>query len=124
MPSSTGQRMTTPQPRQNPDRHRWDQAWQNGISEKAWQAQILQLARMHGWHSYHTYDSRRSVAGYPDLTLVRGFRLIFAEIKTQKGRVQPAQQEGLDRLGFAGCETYVWRPSDLSVVVECLSRPR
>lgn len=115
--------MTTPQQR-TAHRRQWDEAWANGISEKAWQAQVLQIAHLHGWFSYHPYDSRRSNPGFPDLTLVRDTRLVFAELKTQKGRIRPEQRDWHDRLARTGVETYLWRPSDLRRVVECLSRPR
>lgn len=116
--------MTAPEHRQTGDRNRWNENWINTVSEAVWQSQVVQIARLHGWTSYHTHDSRRSVAGYPDLTLVRGSRLIFAELKRQTGRTTREQQEWLDLLAGAGAETYLWRPSHLADVVECLSRPR
>ena len=42
-----------------------------GGSERAFQTAVLELAQVTGWRSYHPHDSRRSAAGYPDLTLVR-----------------------------------------------------
>lgn len=41
------------------------------ISEKEFQAQVLDLARLTGWLCYHPHDSRRSAPGFPDLVLVR-----------------------------------------------------
>ena len=82
------------------------------LGERAFQEAVLQLARLHGWLAYHTHDSRRSQAGFPDLVLVRGQRVVFAELKSAKGRVRPAQRVWLDRLEAAGAETYLWRPSD------------
>jgi hypothetical protein len=35
------------------------------MSEKAFQAKVLQLARLNGWAWYHPYDSRRSNPGFP-----------------------------------------------------------
>ena len=43
--------------------------------------------------------------------MVRGDRLAFAELKTNRGRVRSEQAAWLDAL--AGCgtvETYLWRP--------------
>jgi len=57
------------------------------ITEKEWQAQVIKLATMLSWKVFHTHDSRRSTAGYPDLTLVRRSRVVFAELKTDTGRV-------------------------------------
>lgn len=84
------------------------------LSEKQLQQAVIDLARLLGFAVYHTHDSRRSVSGYPDLTLAKGRRLIFAELKTAKGRVKPLQQEWLDRLQRTGAEAYVWRPADWS----------
>lgn len=83
---------------------------------------IIPFARTHGWLVYHTYDSRRSEPGFPDLTLVRRGRVIFAEVKRQKGKVSVHQQAWLHALAGAGAEVYVWRPSDWEEIKLCLSR--
>jgi hypothetical protein len=93
------------------------------VTEAAWQAQVVQLARTLGYHTYHTHDSRHSAAGFPDLVLVRGPRgprLVFAELKAEHGRVTAAQQQWIDVLAAAGAEAHVWRPSDWDRVVEVL----
>jgi hypothetical protein len=95
----------------------------DGISEESWQEQIITYAQLNGWLVYHTRDSRRSAAGYPDLTLVRE-HVIFAELKREKGTVSPDQRVWLSKLAAAGAETYVWRPSDWDQVAEILKRPR
>ncbi len=41
------------------------------LYEKPFQAQVVELARLSGWLTYHTHDSRRSQSGFPDLVLVR-----------------------------------------------------
>ena len=41
------------------------------MTEKKFQAAVLQIANMYGWLAYHTHDSRRSAPGFPDLVLVR-----------------------------------------------------
>ncbi|MEW6583441.1 MAG: VRR-NUC domain-containing protein, partial [Actinomycetota bacterium] len=55
------------------------------LSEAAFQDQVVDLARLRGWLVYHTFDSRHSAAGFPDLILARGDRLVAAELKTQRG---------------------------------------
>jgi len=42
---------------------------------------VLSLAKLHGWIAYHTYDSRRSAPGFPDLILLRGERCLALELK-------------------------------------------
>lgn len=54
-------------------------------SEAAFQQKVEQLAGHCGWRIYHTHDSRRSAAGFPDLVMVRDVRLIFAELKSDIG---------------------------------------
>jgi len=85
-------------------------------AEKDWQKQVLKLAAWRGWIAYHTYDSRRSTAGFPDLVLARPPRVIFAELKTETGIVDPAQRAWLDVLGRCSVECYCWRPSDWDVL--------
>jgi hypothetical protein len=80
-------------------------------SERRFQDQVTQCARLKGWECYHPYDSRRSPAGWPDLALVRPPRIILVELKTDTGIVSPAQRKWLDLLVCCpGVETYVWRP--------------
>lgn len=115
------------------------------VTEAAWQAQVEQLAKLYRWALYHTRDSRRSEPGFPDLVLVRGPELIFAELKTDKGRPSDPQLTWLDALmDVAGAvhvaaeeafgdlgpeqqrrrprvEVYVWRPKDFDFVNERLA---
>jgi hypothetical protein len=90
------------------------------MTEARWQAQVLTLARMFGWRTYHVFDSRRSVAGFPDLVLVRRPRVIFAELKAPRGRLTVDQKGWLAELRECTVETYVWRPDDLDRVMEVL----
>lgn len=85
------------------------------MSERAWQAMVLELATLYRWTWYHTHDSRRSPAGFPDLVLVRD-RVLFAELKTDRGRLTAQQLGWIGRLEEAGAEVFVWRPKDLDDV--------
>ena len=80
--------------------------------EAALQNAVVGLARALGWRHYHTHRSDRSPAGFPDLVLVhagRG-RVLYRELKTEKGRLSTAQTEWLDDLTAAGQDAGVWRP--------------
>lgn len=91
--------------------------------EKDFQIRVEGLAHIYGWRVYTIPDSRRaSLAGYPDLTLWRGSRLIFAELKREKGRVSPAQEQILAELKLTGAETYIWRPSHWDAIIETLKK--
>ena len=63
------------------------------ISERDFQAQIVELARALGWRVYHTRDSQGSAPGFPDLIMIRGATLLAMEVKSAKGKEAPAQQE-------------------------------
>jgi hypothetical protein len=70
------------------------------LAEAAFQRQVEQLAAFYGWRTYHTHDSRRSAAGFPDLVLIRGPELLFVELKTDRGRLSAAQAAWLEALGY------------------------
>ena len=102
------------------------------MTEAAFQAQVIQLAEMRGWLAGHFNDSRRQIrpgvfvgdsraAGVPDLILV-GRRLVWAELKTETGKLSVGQRVWLDRLAGAGCECYLLRPGDLEEVGRVLER--
>jgi hypothetical protein len=93
------------------------------VSEKEWQQTIVDAARTLGFLCYHTFDSRKSTPGYPDLTLLKHGRLIFVEVKTDKGVCSEAQQEWLTELSRTGLEVYVWRPSDWDAIQGILMTP-
>jgi hypothetical protein len=85
-----------------------------GMTETELQNAVIDLAGRLGWLSYHTHDSRRSTAGFPDLVLVHptSGALIFAELKSATGRVTPEQDQWLRALALRGA-AYVWRPEHL-----------
>lgn len=91
------------------------------ISEKDFQKKVIQTATQLGWKVYFTLDSRRSPAGYPDLTLVRD-RVIFAELKTQKGRIKKEQKIWGQALLDAGANYFLWRPNDVEDIIKELTK--
>jgi hypothetical protein len=91
------------------------------LNEKDWLARVRSLAHTHGWQSYHTLHSQGSEPGWVDLVLLRGSTLKLVELKSQTGRVTPAQRQWLD--GLAQVETvqvHLWRPGDLAEVLAVL----
>lgn len=84
------------------------------VPERDLQRQVIDLAELRGWRCYHTFDSRRSAPGFPDVMAVRGSRLLAVELKRESGRVTAEQQAWLDALALAGVEVHTWRPSDMS----------
>ena len=94
------------------------------ISERDFREQIRHLCKVFGWKFYFTWLAIHSPKGFPDLVLrsVERKRIIFAELKTEKGKVTPSQQEWHDDLIACGQEAYLWRPSDFDEIVEILKR--
>ncbi len=92
------------------------------LSEKDFQRQVTDLAVLFGWEWMHiragrTMDSWRTPvsgtlgAGFPDLLLIRGGRIIFAELKRDGGKPTAEQNRVLFVLGQAA-EAYCWMPKD------------
>jgi hypothetical protein len=90
------------------------------VTEKQFMAAVIEMAQMLGWLVYHTHDSRRSEAGFPDIVAVRRDRVIFIESKTERGRLSKEQERWLSALGLAGAEVHCWRPSDWPTIEETL----
>jgi hypothetical protein len=84
------------------------------MTERALQSAVIELARMRGWLVYHTYLSARSEPGFPDLVLVheQSGALVFAELKSDRGKVTAAQDRWLRALALRGA-AFVWRPEHL-----------
>lgn len=90
-------------------------------TEKAFMAQVLEAAKLFGWTAFHPWLSKFSPRGFPDLVLVRPPRLIFAELKSDKGRPTMDQARWLRLLeGVPGVEVRLWRPADLDEIVSSL----
>jgi VRR-NUC domain len=85
-------------------------------SERSFQLGVIELAVVCRWKVYHVHNARRSNPAWPDLVLLRGRRVIAAELKSAKGRVRPEQRQWLDALEVAGVEVHVFRPSDWPLI--------
>jgi hypothetical protein len=106
------------------------------ITEKDFQATVIDLARTYGWIVGFTHDARKSEPGEPDLRMVHPVqhRVIFAELKTVKGRLTkgrynksgrwlPGQDQWQDALiSCPGVEYYLWRPDGLDGEIERILR--
>ena len=84
------------------------------ISERAFAQAVVEAAEDLGWTVWRTWASVHSPSGEPDLRMVHPVlrQVIWAELKTQNGKLSPAQQESIDTLKAAGARVYVWRPAD------------
>ena len=114
--------MSAPKPRRQRQPRAAKTVAPRAETEAQFQAAVITLARYAGWDTYHTYDSRRSEPGFPDLVLAKGGRLIFAEIKTARGRLSLAQRRWLTLLSNTpGVEVALWRPADFHQVKGALA---
>lgn len=97
-------------------------------TEKEFQAALIQYAKLQGFLCYHTFDSRRSEPGFPDVCMTRlpfgenPGRLIFVECKSLYGKLTRPQETWLKALGMAGAETHVWTQNDWPEIERVLSR--
>ena len=75
-------------------------------TEGQFQQRLIETAELCGWMVYHTYDSRKSREGFPDLILVKeGVRVLLAmEVKRSRKEVramlQPANKRGRKQLAW------------------------
>lgn len=92
------------------------------VLEDEWQAQVIRWAQRAGWKTYHTFDSRRSTAGFPDCVFVRPLtgEIVYAELKAEHGKVSSAQQWWIDALAACNQRVFVWRPSQEGMVKSVL----
>ena len=82
-------------------------------SEAQLQSAVVEGLSATGWMVYHTYDSRRSAPGFPDIVAVRGDRMLAWELKSAKGRVRAEQAAWIDALaGVPGVDARIVRPGD------------
>jgi hypothetical protein len=100
------------------------------ISEASFQQQVKALAYIHGWSLHHSQPSMTRTGryittgstGFPDLVMAHEERgLIFAELKTEKGKASDAQLNWLRTL-HPHAECYLWRPSDINFIAQRLSQ--
>ena len=89
----------------------------NNELEADFQFRVMEVFGYNGWLVYSIPDSRRaSLAGWPDLTIIKGDVMFWAELKRDKGRLSESQKllhPKLERIH----PVYVWRPSDWDEIV-------
>ena len=87
------------------------------VKEKPFMETILRMAKLLGWLSYHTFDSRKSTPGFPDIVAVHPEHgTLYLEAKTMRGKVSAAQQEWIDVLTAAGERAFVVRPDQMDMI--------
>ena len=128
------------------------------LTEEEFQRMVIEVAYAYKWMVAHFRKARTLKGwvtpvqadgkGWPDLVLVRPPRIIFSELKSEKGKLTPEQQNWMTLLkecqrvitleplelenGRAVMkqvrkartlvipEIYLWKPSDWEEIAECL----
>ena len=105
------------------------------MPERDLQSLVVSRATAHGWHVWHDNATNHRAAcrqcgapvsqarnrkGLPDLLMVRD-RVVWAELKTERGTCTPEQRAFLDQLQAAGQEVHVLRPSDIGRLDDLLA---
>lgn len=105
------------------------------MTEAELQQNIIELAHVLGYRVAHFRPAlmkqggslvyRTPVAadgkGFPDLNLVRPGRVIYIEVKSDKGKQSPEQVEWERTIRASGAEYYLVRPGDWDKMVGVLS---
>ena len=94
------------------------------VSERDLREQIRDLCKFFGWRMYFSWTSLHSPGGFPDLVLVRDSVILAVELKSEKGKLTPEQEEWLLALSKAGVKTFIWRPSDWDNIVSTLQHDK
>ena len=105
------------------------------ISEAQFQKSVIQCAKAYGWRVHAERPGRFSDGrwatmiqgdkGFPDLVMVRGQRLLFAELKVGKNKLSDEQcQWIIDLTNLMSMEVavYSWTPKDWPDILKVLMR--
>jgi len=94
------------------------------MTEKMFQGRVIQALKIAGYAHYHTYNSIRSVKGFPDLIALNGKkkRIIAIEVKTETGKLTADQSEWLTLFSMCGVETWLLRPGQFDEFWESIRK--
>lgn len=96
------------------------------LGEAEWQKWVIATAALRHWTlQYHTHDSRRSPAGFPDWVFIHeGWGdIVVAELKGYDTPVDPKQLEWINGFRLCGVDAYIWRPRHAQQVAERFWHP-
>lgn len=97
------------------------------MTEADLQRTLIDAAKLHGWRVFHPLPGLSQAGrwstrgqghtGYPDLTLARDGVVLFAELKSERGRLTADQVAWRDAIGARWA---CWRPADLDSALRAL----
>lgn len=88
--------------------------------EKDFMADVVAKAKQFGYRVYHTLDSRKCAAGFPDLCIAGRGKLIFAELKVGNNQPTAAQLSWLEDIRSSGTPAFCWWPKDWPEIIRTL----
>ena len=96
------------------------------VTEDSFKRMVIEYAQLHHWLVHHARPAmnrrgkwatwQEGDNGFPDLTLARRGKVIFAELKSEKGKPSDAQLGWLVSLP----NSFIWKPSDWPQIEELL----
>lgn len=101
------------------------------LSERMFQDAVIQLAATCGWDCHHIKPAKYGgtwktdgLPGMPDLILIgqKGQGVMWAELKTDTGKLSDKQELRITQLLSNGQEVHIWRPRDMNKIAERLQR--
>jgi len=96
------------------------------LGEAEWERWVRSTAALRHWTlQYHTHDSRRSPAGFPDWVFIHEEwgDIVIAELKGHDTRVEREQLRWVNGFRDCGIDAYIWRPRHAQQVAERFWHP-
>lgn len=95
-------------------------------TEGQFQAWVVRAAKDAGWRVHVTLKRIRKASivadpDWPDLEMVRGGRLVYAELKASNGRLSDGQRGVMALLAEAVDEVYLWTPAQAQDILATLA---
>jgi hypothetical protein len=89
------------------------------MPERELQQLVADLCRALGLVHFHVQHSHGMTKGWPDSVILGNGKMIYRELKSERGQLSPEQRAVGAMLKAAGADWKVWRPGDwLSGAIE------
>jgi hypothetical protein len=91
----------------------WTSRQAAAMSERDLQATVTGICDLLHLDHWHVLTSKGMRPGWPDLVIIGPAKVIYRELKSERGSLTPDQRRVGSLLARAGCDWAVWRPRDL-----------
>lgn len=108
--------------------------WTATLTEAEFQEMCVARARARGWLVHHDRRQDKGIGGdpgFPDLVLAKNGRIIFAELKSQRGRITQEQSHWIHHLNpewdfpdkyHDEVHVHIWRPADWPAIQQIIDQ--